>query len=144
MSNEIGMPHMPKLNRFGEIVYQAFGARAYLVGSALTRRDWRDVDVRVILSDEQFALLFGDETDWRKNPRLEAVATAFAALGNQMTDLPVDFGIDQMTEANANEDGPRNPLGIQHGVIRQREDAETALAAVLAAPAGQPEETEND
>lgn len=121
----IGMPHMPKLDRFGEIVYQAFTARAYVVGSALTRRDWRDVDVRVILDDDRFELLFGAETDWRKNPRLAAVATAFAALANQMTGLPVDFGIDQMTEANADENASRrHPLGVQHGVIREREEWE--------------------
>lgn len=130
----IGMPHMPKLDRFGEIVYQAFAARAYIVGSALTRRDWRDVDVRVILDDEHFAMLFGEETDWRKNPRLAAVSTAFAALANQMTGLPVDVGIDQMTAANEDENANRrHPLGVQHGVIREREDAERRYEALAAA-----------
>jgi hypothetical protein len=124
-SDYIGMPHMPKLDRFGEIVYQAFAARAYIVGSALTRRDWRDVDVRVILADERFALLFGKETDWRRNPRLAAVSTAFAALAHQMTGLPVDFGIDQMTAANEDENASyRHPLGVQYGVIGEREEWE--------------------
>lgn len=127
------MPHMPKLDRFGEIVYQAFAAHAYIVGSALTRRDWRDVDVRVILPDDRFELLFGAATDWRTNPRLAAVATAFAALANQMTGLPVDFGIDRMTEANEDPNANRrHPLGIQHGVIGEREVAERRYDALRA------------
>lgn len=132
-SDFIGMPHMPKLDRFGEIVFQAFAARAYIVGSALTRRDWRDLDVRVILPDDRFEQLFGAETDWRKNPRLAAVATAFAALANQMTSLPVDFGIDQMTEANEDPNSSfRRALGVQHGVIGEREDWERRYNALAA------------
>lgn len=48
----VGMPWQPKLHMFGQIVYDAFDSHGYLVGSCLQRRDWRDVDVRVILDDD--------------------------------------------------------------------------------------------
>ena len=40
---------------------QAFGSICYLVGSATKRPDFRDVDVRMILDDEEFHALFGRE-----------------------------------------------------------------------------------
>lgn len=81
---------------------------------ALTRRDWRDVDVRLILRDEEFLAEFGEETDWRRNRKLAATNMAWAALGEQMTGLPIDFQIDQMTEANENpENGARHALGLR-------------------------------
>lgn len=111
-ANYVGMPHMPKLHRFGEVVYDAFGSHCYLVGSAITRRDWRDVDVRLILTDDEFDVEFGEQTDWRRNRKLAAVNMAWSALGEQMTGLPVDFQIDQRTEANAEHDGQRHALGL--------------------------------
>lgn len=112
-SSFIPMPHVPKMNRFGEIVHDAFGTYCYHVGSSLYRRDWRDVDVRLIMHDEDFLAEFGEQTDWRENRRLAAVNTAWSALGEQVTGLPIDFQIDQMTEANALYDGRRHALGLR-------------------------------
>lgn len=114
-ANFIGMPWQPKLDLYGLIVFDAFGARPYLVGSCLIRRDFRDVDVRVILPDDEFEVLFGEgmiATEHRANPKLSAINMAFSSLGKEMTDLPIDFQIDQMTRANTEHDGPRNALGI--------------------------------
>lgn len=88
-------------------LFQAFGRPPYLVGSALSRPTWRDVDVRLMLPDEQFermfpnqyALLFLNATvsDWLK----------------AQTGLPIDFQFQDTTRANAEHDGLRNPLGIR-------------------------------
>lgn len=51
----VGMPAASRLDQFGRVCHEAFGATAYLVGSALKTTDWRDVDVRVILTDDEFA-----------------------------------------------------------------------------------------
>lgn len=101
------------LDLFGVLVYDALDpVGVFMVGSALTRRDWRDVDVRAILFDDDFAGRFGGEADWRRNRSLGAHNLAFSALGKQVTGLPIDFQIEQMTVANAeNPDGGRHALG---------------------------------
>ena len=42
------------LRRAAEPIYEAYDQRPYLVGSCLTRRDWRDVDVRLPVPDERY------------------------------------------------------------------------------------------
>jgi hypothetical protein len=105
------MPAGIWLTKFGVIVRDYFGHVPYQVGSSLDRKDWRDVDVRLILPDEEFAERFGDifrssETD----PRLAAITLAFAALGQQMTGLPIDFQIQPQSHANKVYPGPRSAL----------------------------------
>lgn len=99
------------LNCFGDVVMEAFSSVPYLVGSALVTKDWRDVDIRLILSDEEFADEIGELTDpCNLNERWNALCLAFSALGRQMTGLPIDFQIQQRTDANKKFDGPRNAL----------------------------------
>jgi hypothetical protein len=105
------MPAGIWLGKFGTIVSDYFGHVAYQVGSSLDRKDWRDVDVRLILPDEEFAERFGDifrssETD----PKLGAITLAFAALGKAMTGLPIDFQIQPESHANKLYPGPRSAL----------------------------------
>jgi len=95
------MPAGIWLTKFGVIVRDYFGHVPYQVGSSLDRKDWRDVDVRLILPDDEFAERFGDifrssETD----PKLAAITLAFAALGKAMTGLPIDFQIQPQSHAN--------------------------------------------
>jgi hypothetical protein len=108
-----------RLEWFGLFIYKTLGEYPYLVGSACYRKDYRDVDIRMIVEDERFKELFGDETDWRDNPGLEAANLAFSALAKEMTNLPIDFQFQQMTNANsekANEGMVRNPLGVHLNV----------------------------
>ncbi|WP_045740773.1 hypothetical protein [Actinoplanes rectilineatus] len=96
-----GMPAGIWLTKFGTIITDYFGHIPYQVGSSLDRKDWRDVDVRLILPDNEYAVQFGDihrssETD----PKLAAITLAFAALGKQMTGLPIDFQIQSESHAN--------------------------------------------
>jgi hypothetical protein len=120
----VGMPAALKLEHFGRVLYEFFGHRAYQVGSSLKcslgqAETWRDVDVRMILPDEEFDDLFGMPTRPRcQNLKWNAACLAFAALGRDMTDLPIDFQIDRQTEANEEYPGPRSALGVNlaHGI----------------------------
>jgi hypothetical protein len=95
-----GMPAGIWLNKFGVIVCDYFGHTPYHVGSSLKTKDWRDVDVRLILPDDEFEALFGSvHVSWI-NPKLAAITLAFSALGSQMTGLPIDFQIQTQTHAN--------------------------------------------
>ena len=87
---------------------EAFGAKAYLVGSAQTgEKPYHDVDVRVVLDDERFDALFGT------NPALwQVVCVGIGAWLAQQTGLPIDFQVQRMTEANEKFPDQRNPLGI--------------------------------
>ena len=104
------MPAGIWLNKFGVIVRDYFGEIPYQVGSSLKTKDWRDVDVRLILPDEKFEEMFG-KNGFYANPKVAAVTLAFAALGKQMTGLPIDFQIQSRSQANIAYAGqPRNAL----------------------------------
>ncbi len=97
----VGMPAWLLLNQFGRVVFDAFGEWPYLVGSATHGKRWRDIDVRLILADEDFERWCGKlEHPLAANPRWSAFCLAFSYLGEQMTGLPVDFQIQQRTDAN--------------------------------------------
>lgn len=107
----VGMPAWLYLNRFGRVVYEAFGEWPYLVGSAARGKQWRDVDVRLILEDAEYERLFGDPKQPREtNPTWVAFVLAFTELGRKMTGLPIDFQIDHQSTANRIHDGPRHAL----------------------------------
>jgi hypothetical protein len=99
------------LRLFGVHIKQAFGHTAYLVGSSLTqKRDWRDVDVRLILPDDEYAEYFGDTRNDEKESKLLVWELAWTALGKQITGLPIDFQFQQQTLANIEFKGPRSAL----------------------------------
>lgn len=122
----VGWPANAHLEEFGRQVHAAFGSvesGVYLVGSALTTKsDWRDVDVRIILSDEDYKNMnIGSPRLPRHNARWVSLCLAYSALGRQMTGgLPIDFQIQQQTRANEEEKGPRSALGIM-AMIRRGE-----------------------
>lgn len=99
------MPAGIWLNKFGVIVADYFGHIPYHVGSSLHTKDWRDVDVRLILPDEEFEQRFGKVQGSEVNPKLAAITLAFAALGKAMTSLPVDFQVQPQTWANSHFGG---------------------------------------
>lgn len=110
--SHVGMPASLYLDHFGIEVYEAFGDFPYLVGSAVRTTAWRDVDVRLILADEDYERLLGDLARPQcLNGKWNAFCLAFSALGARMTGLPVDFQIQQRTEANERYSGRRHPLG---------------------------------
>jgi hypothetical protein len=98
----VGMPATLLLDEFGYLVWAAFGAYPYHVGSSVLKKQWRDVDVRLILDDEEYeALGLGDPKHAHHNAKWASLTLAFSALGKEMTGLPIDFQIQQQTDANA-------------------------------------------
>lgn len=98
-------------------VWRAFGTNTagstYLVGTAQTGGEYRDVDVRTILPDAEFDALFGSPAT---NGR-ELWSLMCAAIGRMLadqTDLPIDYQIQRMTQANEKYQGQRNPIGTGH------------------------------
>lgn len=126
----VGMPAALLLQEFGSQVWAAFGEPPYLVGSALQGKQWRDVDVRLILPDEQYAAMFGEPDDLAQltDGKWVAMCLAFSALGRQMTGLPIDFQIQQQTRANKTFDGPRSALGfLALRMSKETKDGKTSI-----------------
>lgn len=112
----VGMPFGLYLQQFGNHIYQAFGHMSYHVGSSLTQKDgWRDVDVRLIVPDDEYAAMgFGDPVRTHNNKKWVSTVLAWSAFGKTLTGLPIDFQIQQRTYANtdAKNKGPRSALFV--------------------------------
>ena len=111
-ANYVPAPHFFRLNHACTLVNKAFGGfGCYLVGSALVRRDYRDVDVRLILSDDEYARLFRD-THGFLNPFWSLLCTSISLWLSQETGLPIDFQIQSQTRANKTYPGERSAIGL--------------------------------
>ena len=108
----VGMPASLRLQEFGEHVLRAFGDVAYHVGSSLgDKQGWRDVDVRLILSDAEYeARGFGNPSNALSNKRWVSTVLAWTAFGREVTGLPIDFQIQQQSAANKEFQAPRSAL----------------------------------
>lgn len=117
-ANWIGAPAFFELNQACLTLTQAFGCHVYLVGSAMTRRDYRDVDVRCILPDEDFARWFPglDVNGVAHDARWSLLCSSISLWLSKHTGLPIDFQIQRRTEANAEfprrEGHQRHALGL--------------------------------
>lgn len=125
--NYLPAPGYFKLNQAVAVINRAFDDKGsygiYLVGSCLARRDFRDVDVRMIMKDGDYDRLFPGAAD---RPDLNAYwsltcVTLAEWLTNQ-SGLPVDFQIQRASVANEQfpthggvRENPRNALGIFMG-----------------------------
>jgi len=101
-------------------VVDAFGEPVYLVGSVLTRPDFRDVDLRLIVDDDVAVRLFGSDTfglhgDGNGAAVRLLLNIALSDLISKTAAAPasVDFQIQSMTEANVPDHGRRHPLGLR-------------------------------
>ena len=109
----IGAPQIFNLQAACAILVAAYGPTLYLVGSSLARRDFRDVDIRCLLDDADFARRFGPDTrPSHYNPRLAVENAALSEWLAARTRLPIDFQFQPLTEANAKYPGPRSALGV--------------------------------
>lgn len=109
----VGMPANLLLEEFGSQVWSAFGTPPYLVGSALAGKQWRDVDVRLILDDDVYAAMeLGDPVYTQRNAKWVSLCLAYSALGKALTGLPIDFQIQQATYASETHKGSRSCLGF--------------------------------
>jgi hypothetical protein len=110
----IGAPAVFALELACRSLNEAFGGHGcYLVGSSLERADWRDVDLRFILKDEEFAELFPDAGDnWEFDPRWLLLTVSISAHLSKVSGLPIDFQFQPQTHANARHPGPRSAIGL--------------------------------
>ncbi|NUP12955.1 MAG: hypothetical protein HOW73_43500 [Polyangiaceae bacterium] len=111
-ANFIGAPQFFDLNMACRLVTEAYGFHLYLVGSALERRDHRDVDLRLILPDEEFRAMFpGMANGGWTDARWSLFCSAVSLWLSRQSGLKVDFQVQSQTEASG-ETGPRHPIGI--------------------------------
>ena len=98
-----------RLNHACLLVTEAFGGfTTYLVGSSLQKDDYRDIDVRTILDDDEFDALFkGREFFW------SVTCLGIATYLTQVSGLPVDYQSQRRTQANEKFTGVRNPIGTR-------------------------------
>jgi hypothetical protein len=90
------------------------GYGCYVVGSALERADWRDVDVRFIMPDDKFAELFPDAGQhWEHDARWLLLTISISERLSKLTGLPVDFQFQPQTHANERHKGKRNAIGLR-------------------------------
>jgi hypothetical protein len=91
-------------------ISESFGHGVYHVGTSAERKEYRDVDVRLMLSDKKHDKL-------RKAVGAQGIAFMGLAFGQylaSLTDLPIDFQIQRQTEANYHHSKRfRNPLGVR-------------------------------
>jgi hypothetical protein len=79
----------------------------YLVGSVNTRRDYRDVDVRLILDDTHPLFALGDEC-------VKALNYTISRYLEEASGLPVDFQFQKYSEIPTGPEATtRNPLGTR-------------------------------
>lgn len=112
----VGAPACFELERACQDINRAFGENhgCYLVGSALERPDWRDIDVRFIMSDDEFAALFPDAgSHWEFDARWIILTVSISQWLSKLTGLPVDFQFQPQTHANAKHKKQRNALGLR-------------------------------
>ena len=95
------------LNEVCQQIDEALGM-PYLVGTAATDQDYRDVDVRVLLDDDEFDAIFA------ARPKLwDLLCFTVSHYLRDVTGLPVDFQVQRRTEANERFGGMfRNPLAM--------------------------------
>ena len=108
----VGSPAILKLENFGAWLWKAFDTPAYLVGSAAKGKQWRDVDIRMCLSDEAFNEMFG-ELGFH-SPKFGLLCSAISLLGKEMTGLPIDFQFQSYHtfQSYPRTDHNRHALGV--------------------------------
>jgi hypothetical protein len=111
--NFLGGPQFYNLQCASAALVEAFGTQAiYLVGSALERRDSRDVDIRCELPDTEFDRLFPRSAGFSPNAADPFWCLVNAALSEWLQrridpDLPVDFQVQRRTQVDQQEAGHR-------------------------------------
>lgn len=118
-ANHVGAPAVFALEMALRIVNEAFGEcgyGCYLVGSALSRPGWRDVDIRFIMKDDEFEKLFPDAGDnWEFDSRWLLMTIAISERLSKLTGLPIDFQFQKQTPTNERHKGERSAMGLKIG-----------------------------
>lgn len=114
----VGAPAIFRLQQACAILWHCFdhddgNLGVYQVGSSLERRDFRDVDVRMILRDDAYDRFFPGAWAGELDATWSLFCSGVSRMLSDASGLPVDFQVQRSTQANAKYDGrPRNPIGI--------------------------------
>lgn len=104
-ANFIGAPEFFDLNQACRVIVDAFGHGLYLVGSSTVRRDYRDVDLRFIMDDDDFDRLFPESSNGSGAPHLDAkwslLCSSISLYLARHSGLKIDFQFQRRTQANA-------------------------------------------
>lgn len=103
-------PELLRLDLWASAFTPTFYGPLWLVGSVLSRRDFRDVDVRCVLDD--------DDPIFTDPDRLRLFNVAASVWAQQATGLNVDFQFQPLTESHSYDGKPRNPLGDRWVTLR--------------------------
>ena len=114
---------MMRLDLWASTFVDAFDHGPWLVGSVLQRRDFRDVDVRLVLDDDDALLAEPD--------RLRLLNVGLSVWAQQMTGLPVDFQFQSSSEwvKHSDEGHRRNPLGHRWRTVQASQSGSTEGAS---------------
>lgn len=114
----VGVPGVFQLELACQHLHRAYGTTPYLVGSALERPDWRDIDLVIILPDDEFQREFPNVDIknglWESDPKWLIHTVALSNWLSGLTGLPIDFKIQARSKANELHKGPRNAMGLYH------------------------------
>jgi hypothetical protein len=113
----VGVPAIFKLELACQHINSAFaGYGCYLVGSALERADWRDIDIVFIMEDEAFAREFPDVVmpGFESDPKWLLNSISLSMWLREQSGLPVDFKVQSQSWSNERHKGPRHPLGKRY------------------------------
>jgi hypothetical protein len=130
--NHVGAPKVFALELACQHINEAFdseGFGCYLVGSCLQRPDWRDIDIRFIMPDEEFAKLFPIPGSWlphqvwiwEHDPKWLLLTVSISEHLSKLTGLPVDFQFQPQTYANERYKGMRQAIGMK---VERKEEGE--------------------
>lgn len=124
----LGVPETYELNMSCWILRAAFPTGGtYQVGSSLEKRDYRDVDVRTIIPDEDFIHLFGEDSipPHHLNPLWSLMCTSISHWLRLRTGLPIDYQIQPRNWANEKYPNQvRNALGITFDIMRREHEGQ--------------------
>jgi len=81
------------------------GYGTFHVGSSLTRPDYRDVDLRCMLPDDEYDRMFSGEGG---AAFAKFLSVAISEWMQARSGLPIDFQFQRATDANKEFPGPRN------------------------------------
>lgn len=106
-NNYLSVSELPLLRAWASEVKLMFGSMPYQVGSSLVRKDWRDVDVRVMLDKDEYDALVESGVD------LYYLNLSVSLWGQKVTGLPIDFQVQDGHSADQDYgDQRRDPCGI--------------------------------
>jgi hypothetical protein len=99
----LGVSELYRLDSACARLQALYPFQVYLVGSVLERRNYRDVDIRLLITDKKWSRHLSREWLFFNAAISDQLAAA--------TGLPIDFQFQSRTEWDMYKDRPVRPLG---------------------------------